>query len=233
MSLELPQAAVRIAAAIGDNTRASILACLMDGRARTSTELAVAADVSPSTASEHLVRLRQERLIKLHCQGRHRYYSLESAEIAALLEQLSVLAGRGAEFTPATPARLRLARTCYDHLAGSLAVRLHDRLFARGWLIEERGEYTLTPDGARDLHRLGIDVFAAREATRRFAYPCVDWSERRPHVAGAVGAALLKSFLRDGWIVQDLDSRAVSVTRKGQRQFAGLFGVAVGSLTAV
>src|SRR5271156_3919676 len=135
MNVADPDAAVApIAAAIGEPARARMLYCLVDGRARTSTELAVVADVTPSTASVHLQRLKARRLVKVFAQGKHRYYSLEGANVAAALEALSVLAGASRDaFVPNTPNRLRAARTCYDHIAGTLGVLLHDRLQALEW----------------------------------------------------------------------------------------------------
>ena len=219
----------RIAAAIGEPARARMLYCLMDGHARTGTELAIVAEVSPSTASAHLNRLKAEGLVKVFAQGKHRYYSLEGANVAAALEALSVLAGGSRDvFVPNTPNRLRAARTCYDHIAGSLGVSLHDRIKILGWLTASTGDdnaYDLTPRGAKSLEALGIDVEATRTLRRRFAYACVDWSERRPHVGGAVGAALLNVALKRNWLVQDLDSRALTVTKFGRREFLTRFGL--------
>src|SRR5277367_5548044 len=157
-----------IAAAIGEPARARMLYCLMDGHARTSTELAMVAEVSPSTASVHLNRLKTERLVKVLVQGKHRYYSLESPAVAGALEGLSVLAGapRG-RFVPNTPSRLRAARTCYDHMAGTVAVQLHDRFQSLGWLSDT---YCLTAAGTKAFQSLGIDVEAAHALRRRFAY---------------------------------------------------------------
>jgi DNA-binding transcriptional ArsR family regulator len=231
MSAEFHEAVSRAAAALGDKTRVRILDRLMDGRARTSTELAVAAEVSPSTASEHLARLREQNLVRVHAQGKRRYYALDGPAVAALVEQLSVVAGAGVPFAPRTPRRLRLARTCYDHLAGSLAVLLHDGLLGCGWLTEARGEYAITTEGVHRLNAIGVDVARAQALRRRFAYPCLDWSERKPHIAGALGAALLSEFSKAGWIVRDLDSRAVSVTKQGWRQFADRLGLRLESLT--
>jgi DNA-binding transcriptional ArsR family regulator len=215
-------AASSIAAAIGEPARTRMLYCLMDGHARTSTELAVVAGVSPSTASSHLNRLVTERLIKVLVQGKHRYYSLYGRPVARVLEGLAALAGAGiSPFVPTTPNRLRAARTCYDHMAGGIAVALHDRLFTLGWLRADPGDdnaYDLTGKGAKALEALGVDVDAARALRRRFAYACVDWSERRPHVGGAIGAALLELALRKRWVEQDLDSRALSVTKRGARE---------------
>jgi DNA-binding transcriptional ArsR family regulator len=210
--------AASIAAAIGEPARARILYCLMDGRARTSTELAIVAEVSPSTASVHLHRLKTERLIKVLVQGKHRYYSLNGPDVAAVLEGLSVLAGPRKKFVPNTPSRLRAARTCYDHIAGTLGVSLHDRFQAQRWLT---AEYELTSKGEQEFKSLGIDLDAAKSLRRRFASPCLDWSERRPHLGGALGAAFLKIALKRKWVIQDLDSRALSVTSHGRREMLG------------
>jgi len=210
-SVDVDLAVSRLASAIGEPARARILFSLMDGHARTSTELAIVARVSPSTASAHLARLTSEHLIKLHTQGKHRYYSLEGPQVARALEGLSVLAG--SKFVPTAPVRLRAARTCYDHLAGALGVQLHDRLQALQWLSKT---YGLTPAGTKALSALGIDIEATKNLRRRFAYPCLDWSERRPHLGGALGAALLTAVLKNGWLLQDLDSRSLSFTRKGR-----------------
>jgi len=224
----LDAAASSIAAAIGEPARARMLYCLADGRARTSTELAMLADVSPSTASVHLQRLKTTGLVRVFAQGKHRYYSLESPEVAAALEALSVLAGGSrSTFVPSTPDRLRAARTCYDHIAGTLGVSLHDRLRTLGWLAEasEENAYNLTPRGEKAFRALEMDVDAIRALRRRFAFACVDWSERRPHLGGAVGAALLKLVLKRKWATQDLDSRVLSVTALGRREMLARFGI--------
>jgi DNA-binding transcriptional ArsR family regulator len=213
----------RIAAAIGEPARVRMLYSLMDGHARTSTELAMVAGVAPSTASVHLHRLKTERLVRLLVQGKHRYYSLESPQVAAALEGLSVLAGGARpQFTPHTPARLRAARTCYDHMAGTLAVLLHDHFHLNGWLSKN---YDLTVDGEQAAAALGIDVEATRKLRRRFAYGCLDWSERRSHIGGAFGAALLHAALRKKWVTQDLDSRALEITPFGRREMLRRFGL--------
>jgi DNA-binding transcriptional ArsR family regulator len=236
-----PDAAVsRIAAAIGEPARARILYSLMDGHARTSTELAMVANVSPSTASVHLNRLKTERLVKVFVQGKHRYYSLEGPNVACALEGLSVLAGGARdEFVPSTPSRLRVARTCYDHLAGTVGVSLHDRFKALRWLSSGTMDgndasdnarddtYELTLDGTKAFEALGIDIEATRTLRRRFACACLDWSERRPHIGGALGAALLKVTMKRKWMVQDLDSRALGVTALGRREMLARFGLHV------
>jgi DNA-binding transcriptional ArsR family regulator len=220
----------RIAAAIGEPARARILYCLMDGHARTSTELAVVAEVSPSTASVHLSRLKTADLVRVLVQGKHRYYSLDGPDVAHVLEGLSVLAGchRG-RFVPTTPSRLCAARTCYDHMGGTVAVSLHDRFKVLGWLSSSStggdNAYDLTLAGTKAFEALGIDLEATRTLRRRFACACLDWSERRPHVGGALGAAILKLALKRRWVRQDLDSRALGITSLGRREMQTRFGL--------
>jgi len=204
-----------------------MLYCLLDGRARTSTELAIIGGVTPSTASVHLDRLRAARLVKVFAQGKHRYYSLDGSHVARILEGLSVFAaGAPGKFVPNTPSRLLAARTCYDHIAGTLAVSLHDRFHELGWLSSG---YELTQDGTKAFAALGIDADAVRLLRRRFAYACLDWSERRPHIGGALGAALLQVALKRKWVTQDLDSRALSVTDFGRRELLARFGLSLSS----
>jgi len=227
LETEVDTAVAGIAAAIGEPARARMLFCLMDGHARTSTELAMVAGVSPSTASVHLQRLKTERLVKLFVQGKHRYYSLEGPAVGAAMEGLSVLAGctRG-RFTPHTPIRLRAARTCYDHMAGALAVALNGRFEALGWLTPAAGNaYEVSAAGAKAFRALGIDIEGARNLRRRFAYACLDWSERRPHLGGALGAAFLEAALQRGWVRHEPDSRALAVTSFGRRELRARFGV--------
>jgi DNA-binding transcriptional ArsR family regulator len=223
--------AAMIAAAIGVPARAQMLYTLLDGRARTSTELALVADVTPATASAHLARLEALALVKVSPQGRYRYYALAGERVASALEALGVLAARPhATFRPTTPQPLRRARSCYDHIAGSLGVALHDRLTAMRWLTAERranAAYDLTVAGARFLKAHGIDVDAARSQRRRFAFACIDWSERRPHLGGALGAALMGTGLAKRWVLRDDDSRALTVTALGRREFKARFGIVV------
>ena len=218
-----------IAAAIGEPARARMLYCLMDGHARTAAELSVVAEVSPSTASAHLQRLKDAGLVKVLLQGKHRFYSLESVHVASALEGLSVLAGNPrTKFVPTTPNRLRHARTCYDHIAGWVGVALHDRLHKLKWLsakTSRTAEYDLTREGIKAFEELGIDIETTRALRRRFAPACLDWSERRPHIGGSLGAAILNTALKRKWVIQDLDSRALSVTNLGRREIKRHFGV--------
>ena len=221
-----------IAAAIAAPARARMLYCLVDGRARTSTELALIAGVTPSTASIHLHRLMRQHLVKVIRQGKHHYYSLAGANAAAALEALSVLAearrsSAGAQPPAATP--VRAARSCYDHIAGVLGVALYDRFENAGWIGAESkrdpAARELTDAGTKAFAALGIDVEATRALRRRFASACLDWSERRPHLGGALGAAFLDLALKRRWVARQRDSRALTVTTTGQRELRARFGV--------
>jgi DNA-binding transcriptional ArsR family regulator len=218
----------KIAAAIAEPARATMLCALMDGRARTSTELAMLAEISPSTASVHLGKLREQSLVQVLAQGKHRYYQLSGGQVAAALESLMAIAGRmRADFTPSTPERLRQARTCYDHMAGEYAVAIHDYLLSNNYLLVQQDPtaYELSADGEQLFASIGIELEAMKKGRRRFACACLDWSERRPHLGGAVGAGLLKHFVQHAWVEADLDSRALRLTTKGRRQFAKHFGL--------
>ncbi|UOB25894.1 ArsR family transcriptional regulator [Pseudomonas orientalis] len=221
----------RVAGAIAEPARTKMLCSLMDGHARTSTEMAVIADVSASTASAHLARLKEDGLIKLHTQGRHRYFSLAEAHVAQAIEALMVIS-RNAQtaFVSTTPTRLQLARTCYDHMTGSLAVQLHDCFIDLGWLtLADAGDgmYQLTVKGEKGMTGLGVEIETVRAQRRRFACSCLDWSMRRPHLAGALGAAVLQAVRSRKWVIQDLDSRALALTPKGRKELYGRFGIKV------
>jgi len=200
-----------------------MLYCLMDDRARTGAELAAVADVTPSTASVHLSRLRAEGLIQVQVQGRHRYFSLAGPPVGRVLKSLDGLAGGSrARFVPNTPGRLRAARTCYDHIAGVLGVSLHDRFWSLGWLA---GSYDLTAAGVRAMEALGTDVAGIRRLRRKFSFPCLDWSERRSHLGGSLGAALLEAAIRRKWVAREAATRALRVTALGKRELRARFGV--------
>lgn len=228
------EAVSQIAAAIGEPSRARMLYALMDGHARTSTELALVAGVSPSTASVHLHRLEAHHLVQPFVQGKHRYYSLSNRATARALETLLVLAGTPRDtFHPTTPAPLRHARTCYDHMAGATAVALHNSLLTQRWLrrtSSEENAYKVTPAGEKALCALGIDAGALQQQRRRFAYACLDWSERKPHLAGSLAAALLDLAVRHKWVRRELDSRALIFTRQGTQEFLAHFGLSVSTL---
>ena len=223
----------RIGALIADPGRAAMLWSLMDGTARPAGELTVIAGLSPSAASGHLARLTEGGLLALEVSGRHRYYRIATPDIAAAIEALANLARasapqRAPERPPsAVPVEMRFARTCYDHLAGELAVRIFDQMLAREWLTTaqdgEASPVTLdtTPAGTEALAGLGIDLKAQRARRRRFACTCIDWSERRPHLGGALGAAFLEACEAHGWIEPTARRRVLRVTPAGHRHFDG------------
>lgn len=209
----------RVAALIGDTARAEMLCALMSGQALTATELAEVAHVTKQTASAHLAKLLDARLLGLEAQGRHRYYRLADDDVARLLESLMGVAFRSGAVRlrpgPREPA-LRKARLCYDHLAGDAGVALLDGLLARGWL-RRRGEgLALTRAGTAALQEFGIDVPALASHRRALCRGCLDWSVRRHHLAGAIGAALLQRLFALGWARQLGDSRVVAMSIAGE-----------------
>jgi DNA-binding transcriptional ArsR family regulator len=223
-----------IASLAGDPARAGMLHALMDGRALTASELAQVAGITPQTASGHLARMAAAGLVRVTKQGRHRYHRLASPAVAQMMESIMQVASRSdtshpAPFTGPKDAALRAGRTCYDHLAGRLGVALADGLVAGGH-VELTDDAGLVTDAGIDLFgRIGIDVamLAAGRGRRArvLCRPCLDWSERRPHLAGAVGAALCVRGFEDGWIRRADGTRAVIVTRKGERIFREVFGM--------
>jgi DNA-binding transcriptional ArsR family regulator len=208
-----------VAALLAEPARATMLDALMDGGAQRAGELARRAGVAPSTASGHLARLLAGRLVVCEAEGRERRYRLASAAVAEALEALARVAPpvevrslRGADRSEA----IRSARTCYDHLAGRLGVGLTEALVERGSLLAGDAAYELTPAGEETLAELGVDVLAARAHRRSFARACLDWSERRPHLAGALGAALAEALLARGWLERRPSDRGLLVTRPGR-----------------
>lgn len=213
-----------IAHLMGDPARANMLQVLMGGRALTAKELAYVAGVAPQTASGHLARLMQGGLLAVAAQGRHRYYRLAGPEVAAALEGLMVLAGAQPEsrkLPSRVGAELSRARTCYDHFAGRLGIGIHDALATGGHLGVADGGYGLTRSGEAVFAALGVDVAQASARSRRAALrPCLDWSERRPHLAGSLAAALACRCFEAGWVKRRKDSRAVILTEAGRDALA-------------
>jgi DNA-binding transcriptional ArsR family regulator len=224
-----------IAALVGDPARANILCALLDGRALTAGELAYAAHVSPQTASGHLGKLASAQLITSSPQGRHRYYYLAGPHVAAMLE--SIMAVAAISPPRCRPVRIdegmRTARMCYDHIAGRLGVGLTDALCARNHVEFGDDGGALTAAGEMFLRDFGVDVEVARHSRRIFCRPCIDWSERRPHLAGAVGAALAKRLFALGWITRVRDGRALLITPLGRRNLQQTFSVQLPERTVV
>ena len=228
-----PAAFAATAALLGDPARASMLQALLGGEALTAGELARVAGVGAPAASAHLSRLVEGGLLSVHRQGRHRYHRLASEEVAAAIEMLG-----GLSLALSPPRRwphsdaFRAVRLCYDHLAGRLGVALHAALVGRAWIAPAEGGWTATAAGEARLHGLGVDLGAARRA-RRFACDCMDWSERRPHLAGGLGREIAACCLRRHWLGRlppgepsdPLARRRLSLTPEGARRLGEALGV--------
>ncbi len=217
----------KIAAMIGDPTRARMLAVLMGGEFLAAGELAAAAGVSAPTASTHIAKLLDAELVVLRTQGRHRYVRLAGDEVAHVLEALSFVAERSAsadKWERGAYKPLKAARTCYRHIAGELGVALFDGLLARGTLAPQDGHYALSDAGRAELHALGIALPADAAPSRRFAHACFDWSERRDHLAGSLAVSLLEHGLAQGWLRRSKGSRALQLTPPGATALARWIG---------
>jgi DNA-binding transcriptional ArsR family regulator len=217
----------RIASLLGEPARADVLTALMADRALTATELSGIAGVTKQTMSAHLAKLLDAKLVAVDRQGRHRYFRLADPDVAALLESLMGVAFRtGAVRLVASPREpgLRKARVCYDHLAGELGVRAYEALLHKKVFDQSPRGLRLTALGAAWFAGAGIDADLAAESRRSYCRPCMDWSERRQHLAGALGAALLARVVDLGWAKRAKDSRVMTFTPTGERAFLELLG---------
>lgn len=216
-----------VAALIGDPARANMLSALMHGAALTATELALEAGVTKQTASSHLARLREAKLLAIEKQGRHSYYRLADKDVAALLESLMGVAARLAPIRtrpgPKEPA-LRRARVCYDHLAGDLGVAVFDALVGEKRIAQKREEVTLTPRGERFFGELGLSL-PSQQGARPLCRACLDWSVRRHHLGGALGAALLTHIFDTGWAKRARGSRVVEFSLAGEKALKKTFAL--------
>nr|WP_318381538.1 winged helix-turn-helix domain-containing protein [uncultured Enterobacter sp.] len=218
----LEQGIAAVAAALADPSRVKMLCALMDGRAFTATELAAVADIASSTASAHLARLVSSRLISCLSQGRHRYYRLAGRDIAQLLETIMGVSWPSVRSpSPRVPGALRQARTCYDHLAGEVAVAIFDAMTAGGWLNADASSLTVL--GQEGFARMGISLNAT--AKRKPCCACLDWSERRAHLGGEAGAALFAYAEQQGWLTRPAGCREVTFTARGKRALKTWFNL--------
>jgi len=221
----------RIAALLGDPARAAMLWQLIDGRARPAGELAFAANVSAQSASGHLSKLVDAELLQVETQGRHRYYRLASHTVALALESLAAVspppAARPLPASRGTPEAMRYARTCYDHLAGELAVSLLAQMEKKGLLARHDRMFELSKKGEKAFGDFGLDLDAMRGMKRQFACGCLDWSERRFHLGGALGAALLAELVSRRWLLKAQKTRVLQLTPQGRQGLREVFGVAV------
>jgi DNA-binding transcriptional ArsR family regulator len=239
MSTRIDPDLARVAGMIGQPARAAMLEALLGGEPLAAGELARRAGIAPGTASDHLARLAANGLISGYAAGRYRYFTLASRDVAAALEALARLSSRAADADGGDrPVRertseehaLRFARTCYDHLAGTLGVLLADTLVERGYTTPT--VFSLTHAGEVWLGTLGVDVGALRQKRRTLTRPCLDWSERRHHLAGAVGASLVDHMLQRRWIVRIEGTRAVRMTLRGREALYRALGLEIGEAAA-
>jgi DNA-binding transcriptional ArsR family regulator len=221
----------RIAGLLADPARARMLWALIDGTMRPAGELAYVANISAPSASGHLAKLVAGGLLASEAQGRHRYFRIASEQVAEAVESLASLsvavkprAPRPPLPSPSVPVQFLRARTCYGHLAGEMAVKILDAMLKARWLSAQGKDYELTSLGVRKLAALDVDLEAARRSRRVFARACVDLTQRRAHLGGALGAALLDVYMANAWIVRSRRSRAVTVTPRGQEAFRRVFG---------
>lgn len=222
----------RVANLLADPARASMLWTLIDGTTRPAGELAFAANVSPQSASGHLAKLVEGGLLRSKAQGRHRYFRIAGPEAAHLIESLASFgasirprAPRDPPLARAMPSEFLYARTCYNHLAGEMAVKVLQVMLKERWLVSAGQEYRVTRLGHEKLTALGVDVGRALKGRSSFARGCVDLTQRRPHLAGALGAALLDLYVRERWILRTPRSRVVNITPAGHEAFRRRFGV--------
>lgn len=216
---------------VGEPARAAILAALMDGRALTATELSHVAGVTPQTASSHLARLTAAKLVTVQKQGRHRYHRLARPEVARMLEGMMQIAATN-ETRPArklvTGPRdeaMARARTCYDHFAGRLGVAISDRLIEERAVELDSESGLLTAKGTAFLEARGIELTGKRKSSRPVCRPCLDWSERRPHIAGKLGAAICSHYFDQGYVRRRNGTRALEITPPGRRALRDMFGI--------
>jgi DNA-binding transcriptional ArsR family regulator len=226
--MTIPVSLAEVAALVGDPARANILCALLDGRALTAGELAYAANVSPQTTSGHLAKLTQAHLLDVLKQGRHRYFRIATPQVAQMLESIMAVALQTPpRHRPASRAddAMRLARTCYDHFAGRLGVGLADTLCGRGHVVlaEDGGE--VTPQGHEFFDRFGVTLVKNRR--RIFCRACVDWTERRPHLGGAIGAALANRCFDLGWVKRMREGRALTITPTGRTGLREVFDLSI------
>jgi DNA-binding transcriptional ArsR family regulator len=219
----------KIAGLIGESGRIQMLIAMLDGESHTASDLAMTAGVSAQTASSHLAKLLGGQLIALERRGRQRLFRLKNTDVATAIEALGALAPKSA--TVDVP-EIRFARTCYDHLAGKLSIAVRDELLKREVLRMRGQEFLLTTAGGRFLQRFGIDPGPLRQLRRSFARKCLDWTERCPHIGGAVGAALLARFFEKKWLMRVRAGRAVRVTIEGERALEKDWGIRCAALRA-
>ena len=222
---ELENQFSQIASLLGDKARSVMLWNLLDGRAYTATELALCANISPQSASNHLAKLVEANILSISKQGRHRYYTFKTEEVAHVVESMASLLAlndEGQKVRKPAPSGITYARTCYDHAAGRLGVALTESLLANDILMDSDRIYDLTEKGRAWFLSFGVDAEVLRQQKRSFAHQCLDWSERRPHLAGALGASMLGIMLNNDWVRRRKNTRELLITPKGKLELNNL-----------
>ncbi|CAM1345495.1 ArsR/SmtB family transcription factor [Tenacibaculum amylolyticum] len=217
-----------IAALIGDKARAIMLWNLLDGRAYTATELANCAEISLQSASNHLAKLLQKNILSVAKQGRHRYYKFSSPEVAQVIESMASLLSLQKDYKQIKQPKassFTYARTCYHHLAGEVGVKITNALCAKGIISLENENFVLSDFGIQWFTKLGIQVEILQQQKRSFAHPCLDWSERKYHLAGALGDAFFYFMLQEDWFRKHKNSRSLTLTAKGKQQLKVLLDI--------
>ena len=218
----------RVASLIGERSRAIMLWNLLDGRAYTATELAIRAGISAQAASNHLSKLVNAKLLAADPQGRHKYYRFTSNRIAGIIESIAGLLpmNNNAE-QPGLVSHtgIRYARTCYDHLAGKVGVAITNSLLQKKIMAVDKDQYRVTAPGIKWFETIGINIDAVKQMKRKFAYPCLDWSERKQHLGGALGATLLDTIAKKDWIRKTKQTREIIITGTGRRELGSRLGL--------
>ena len=230
MNIAMEDQFIKTVSLIGDPTRASILWTLLDGRAFTATELAVAVNTSPQNISMHLRKLLDADLLCVEKQGRHKYYRFSNKEVAYALEGMANLVPKpkvSSNNKTENYSPIKFCRTCYDHLAGKIGVALSDSLLEQKIIVHTNNGFEISPSGKNWLTDFGINLEEAQKQKRIFLKPCLDWSERRNHIAGSFGALLLNKMLEQDWIRRTSNSRAIIITGKGEKELLKHFKIVV------
>ncbi|MDQ6472161.1 winged helix-turn-helix domain-containing protein [Flavobacterium sp. LHD-80] len=230
MNIEMEDQFIKTASLIGDPTRASILWTLMDGRAFTATELAVSVNTSPQNISMHLGKLLDADLLCVEKQGRHKYYRFSNKEVAYALEAMANLVPKPVVPSKNKPEKyppIKFCRTCYDHLAGKIGVALTDSLLEQNILVEKNNAFEISREGEKWFYDFGINLEEAQKQKRIFLKPCLDWSERRNHIAGSVGTLLFNKMIKEDWLRKTENSRAIIVTGKGEVALLKYFKIVI------
>ncbi|MGO4772383.1 ArsR/SmtB family transcription factor [Flavobacterium sp. W22_SRS_FK3] len=221
---------VKTTSLIGDPTRASILWTLLDGRAFTATELAIAVQTSPQSLSMHLAKLLAADLLSVEKQGRHKYYKFSNKEVAYAVEEIANLIPKdkisAIKKTENYPP-IQFCRTCYDHLAGKIGVALTDSLLEQKIIVEKNNAFEISAVGEKWFSDFGINLEGAQKQKRIFLKPCLDWSERRNHMAGSVGALLLNKMIKEDWLRKTTNSRVITITGKGEKELLKYFQIII------